>query len=60
MNLKEAQKKVKKDITMNKLIQSLTGAISKMIHELTGDTEALYNIKTKLCQNGKSTYSSKL
>jgi len=49
MNLKATQKKVRHDPTMNKLIQSLTGALSKMIHELTGDTEALYNIKTKLC-----------
>jgi hypothetical protein len=60
MNLKATQKKVRGDPTMNKLIQSLTGALSKMIHELTGDTEALYNIKTKLCSSAGPSQGSKL
>jgi hypothetical protein len=35
---------------MNKLLGSLIGAISKMIHELTEDTRNLCDIKCKLTE----------
>ena len=48
MSLKQAQGRSKKDEGMNKLLGSLIGAISKMIHELTEDTKNLCDIKGKL------------
>ena len=51
MSLKSAQSRSKRDDQMNKLIGSLVGAISKMIHELTEDTKNLCDIKSKLTQD---------
>jgi|TARA_B110001450_G_C17392971_1_gene388467 hypothetical protein len=48
MSLKTTHGKQKKDDQVSKLIQSLVGVISKMIHELTEDTRTLGDIKLKL------------
>jgi hypothetical protein len=50
MSLKTTHGKQKKDDQVSKLIQSLVGVISKMIHELTEDTRTLGDIKLKLSQ----------
>jgi hypothetical protein len=41
-------KKLARDERIKKQMQSLTGVISKAIHELTLDTENLNEIKTEL------------
>lgn len=43
-------KKLAKDESIRKIMQSLTGTISKSIHELTLDTEQLNDIKVDLEQ----------
>jgi hypothetical protein len=48
MSLKSAQKQIKKNESASKLLQPLQGTISKVIHELTIDTETLSEINTRL------------